>query len=84
MVLIQYQFSFGPGFSLLNFCLDSLKCGENVTILRFLLEGFFLYMFMEAFMFVTSRRVLFSATVNMIKMHDFKSSGVWVFILKQK
>lgn len=67
MVVIQYQFSFGPRFSLLNFCLDSLRCGKNVSMLRFLLEVF-LYMFMEAFTFVTSSRALLSATVSVIKI----------------
>lgn len=52
MVVIQYQFSFGPGFLSLNFCLDSLRHGKNVSMLRFLLDSF-LYMFMGAFMFVT-------------------------------
>lgn len=82
MVIIQHQFNFGPGFSLLNFCLDSLTCGENISMLRFLLEAF-LYMFTGAFMFVTSSRALFSATLSVIKMHDFKSSGFF-FLNKNK
>lgn len=83
MVVIQYHFSFGPGFSLLNFCLDSLRHGKNVSMLRFLLDSF-LYMFMGAFLFVTWSRVLFSATVRIIKMQGFKSSGLFFFFLKQK
>lgn len=82
MVVIQHQFNFGPGFSLLSFCLDSLTCGENISMLRFPLEAF-LYMFTGAFMFVTSSRALFSATLRVIKMHDFKSSGLF-FLNKNK
>lgn len=41
MVVIQHRSSFGPRFSLQNFCLDRLT---SVSMLRFLLESF-LYTF---------------------------------------
>lgn len=70
MVVIQHRSSFGPGFSLQNFCLNRLT---SVSMLRFLLESF-LYTFKGAWLQAEYYSVLHQAWLKcMIKNTDIFS-----------